>query len=114
MVQKSHIHVTKMSDALSSNCQLAIKGIEPQQQIDLCTDHYTNFTLIGTVDSQSSITLWCGLRINSAYVMPMLCRCYAYVMPMLCLCYADFYLCYAKTQSHSSGYYKYLFRFNGK
>ena len=54
MVQKSHIHVTKMSDALSSNCQLAIKGIEPQQQVDLCTDHYTNFTLIGTVDSQST------------------------------------------------------------
>ena len=52
--QKSHIHVTKMSDALSSNCQLAIKGIEPQQQVDLCTDHYTNFTLIGTVDSQST------------------------------------------------------------
>ena len=54
MVQKSHIHVTKMSDALSSNCQLAIKGIEPQQQVDLCTDHYTNFTLIGTIDSQST------------------------------------------------------------
>ena len=54
MVQKSHIHVTKMSDALSSNCQLAIKGIEPQQQVDLCTDQYTNFTLIGTVDSQST------------------------------------------------------------
>ena len=54
MVQKSHIHVTKMSDALSSNCQLAIKGIEPQQQVDLCTDHYSNFTFIGTVDSQST------------------------------------------------------------
>ena len=54
MVQKSHIHVAKMSNAQPSNCQLTIKGIVPQQQVDLCANHYTNFTLIDTVDSQST------------------------------------------------------------
>ena len=54
MVQKSHIHVTKMSDTQPSNCQLAVKGIEPQQMVDLCANHYTNLTLIDIVDSQST------------------------------------------------------------
>ena len=56
MVQKSVIHVTKSiaSETPSSNCQLIIRGIEPHQQVDLCTDHRTNLTLIGTIDSQST------------------------------------------------------------
>ena len=54
MVQKSHIYVTKMGSTQPSNCQLTIKGIEPQQQVDLCTDRCTNLTLIDTVDSQST------------------------------------------------------------
>ena len=54
MVQKSYINITKMSNTQSSNSQLTIKGIESQQQVDLCTDHYTNLTLIDTVDSQST------------------------------------------------------------
>ena len=54
MVQKLHIQITKMSNTQSSNCQLTIRGIEPQQQVDLCRDHYTNFTLIDTVDSKST------------------------------------------------------------
>ena len=54
MVRKSHIHVTKMSNVQPSNCQLIIKGIDPQQKVDLCTGHYTNLTLIDTVDRQSA------------------------------------------------------------
>ena len=37
-----------------SNCQLAVKGIKPQQMVDLCTGSYTNFTWIDTVNSQST------------------------------------------------------------
>ena len=55
-VQKSVIHVIKTfaSNTPSSNCRLIIRGIEPHQQVDLCTDHCINLTLIETVDSQST------------------------------------------------------------
>ena len=46
MVRKSHITVTKTSNAQTSSCPLIIKGINPRQQIDLCTDYYENLTLI--------------------------------------------------------------------
>ena len=62
IVQKSLIRVIKKiaSDTPSSNCQLIISGIKPHQQIDLCTDHCTNLTLIGTVDSQSTTNVNAG------------------------------------------------------
>ena len=55
IVQKSLIRVIKTitSGTPSSNCQLIIRGIEPHQKVDLCTDHCTNLTLIETVDSRS-------------------------------------------------------------
>ena len=54
MVHKSRIDVANLSDTQPSNCQLIVKGIEPQQKVELCTDHYTNLTWIGTVDPQST------------------------------------------------------------
>ena len=62
MVQKSVIHVTKSiaSDTPSSNCQLIIGGINPHQQVDLCTNHCTNLTLIDTIDSQSTTNVNAG------------------------------------------------------
>ena len=48
MVWKSHINVTKTSNLQTSNCLLIIKGINPQQQTDLCTDYCENLTLIDT------------------------------------------------------------------
>ena len=62
IVQKSVIHVRKAitSDTPSSNCPLIIRGIEPHQQVDLCTDHCTNLTLIDTVDSQSTTNVNAG------------------------------------------------------
>ena len=47
-VRKSHINVTKASNSQTSSCLLIIKGINPQQQIDLCTDYCENLTLIDT------------------------------------------------------------------
>ena len=56
IVQKSVIRVikTNASDASSSNCQLMIRGIEPHQQVDLCTNDCKNLTLIDTVVSRST------------------------------------------------------------
>ena len=55
IVHKLRIDVTNLSDTQPSNCQLVIKGIEPQQKVDLCKeDQYSNLTLIGTVDPQST------------------------------------------------------------
>ena len=53
MVHKSRIDVTNLTDTQPSKCQLIVKGIEPQQHIDLCTaaDHYTNLTLIDNPQS---------------------------------------------------------------
>ena len=59
-IRKSKIDVTKRSDTPSSNCQLMIRGIEPHQQVDLCTNDCTNLTLIGTVDSQSTTNINAG------------------------------------------------------
>ena len=53
MVYKSRIDVAHLSDTQPSNCQLTIKGIEPQQKYDLCTGN-TNLTLIDTVDPRST------------------------------------------------------------
>ena len=60
-VQKSVIHVIKTiaSDIPSSNCQLIIRGIEPHQEVDLCTN-YTNLTLIDTVDSRPTTNVNAG------------------------------------------------------
>lgn len=52
MVRKSRIHVT--SDGQPSSCPLIIKGIIPQQQIDLCTGDSTTLTFFNTVDSRST------------------------------------------------------------
>ena len=54
MVHKSRIDVVNLTSTQPSNCQLIIKGIEPQQQVNLCTGHYTNLSLIDTVDPLSS------------------------------------------------------------
>ena len=54
MVHKSHIIVANLSDTQPSNFQLIIKGIEPQQKFDLCTDHCTNLTWIETVNPRST------------------------------------------------------------
>ena len=51
MVHKSRIDVINLTDTQPSNCQLIVKGIEPQQQVDLCTGHYTNLTLIDNPQS---------------------------------------------------------------
>ena len=53
MVHKSRIDVTNLTDTQPSNCQLIVKGIEPQQQVDLCTaaDCYPNLTLIDNPQS---------------------------------------------------------------
>ena len=59
-IRKSDITVTKTSGTPSSNCQLIIRGIEPYQQVDLCTDHCTNLTLIDTIDSQSTTNVNAG------------------------------------------------------
>ena len=59
-IRKSNITVTKTSGAPSSNCPLIIRGIDPHQQVDLCTDHCTNLTLIETVDSQSTTNINAG------------------------------------------------------
>ena len=53
IVPKSFIHVAKTGNTLS-NCQLMISGIEPHQQIDLCTSGHTNLTLVDTIDSKST------------------------------------------------------------
>ena len=60
-IRKSDIKVTKTSGTPSSNCQLIIRGIEPHQQVDLCTNHHTNLTLIGTIESQSTTNINAGL-----------------------------------------------------
>ena len=54
MVHKSCIDVAKLTDTQPSNFQLIIKGIEPQQKVDLCTDRPTNLTWIETVDPRST------------------------------------------------------------
>ena len=54
IVPKLRIDVANLSDTQSSKCQLMIKGIDPQQQIELCEDQYTNLTLIDTVDPHST------------------------------------------------------------
>ena len=46
LILKSQIHVIKTDNAKPSSCPLIINGINPQQQIDLFTGHFTNFTLI--------------------------------------------------------------------
>ena len=57
IVHKLRIDVRNFSDTQPSNCQLVIKGIKPQQKVDLCKeDHYSNLTLIDTVDPQSTQT----------------------------------------------------------
>ena len=52
VVHKSRIDVANLTGTQPSNFQLTVKGIDPQQQVDLCTDHYTNLTLID--DPQST------------------------------------------------------------
>ena len=59
-IRKSDIKVTKTSGTPSSNCPLTIRGIDPHQQVDLCTDNYTNLTLIDTIGSQSTINVNAG------------------------------------------------------
>ena len=54
MVHKSRIYVANLTDTQPSNCQLIVKGTKPQQQVDLCTDHCTNLSLIDTVNPQSA------------------------------------------------------------
>ena len=54
MVCKSCIDVSNLSGMPPSNCQLIIKGIKPQQQVNLCTGHCTNLAMIDTVDPQST------------------------------------------------------------
>ena len=54
VVHKLRIDVANLSDRQPSKCQLMIKGIDPQQQVDLCEDHYTNLTLIDTVGPHST------------------------------------------------------------
>ena len=56
MVQKSRVDVMNLSDAQPSNCQLIIKGIKPQQEVDLCTGHCTNLTLTKPLSTQPSNT----------------------------------------------------------
>ena len=62
------IHVTKTiaSDAPWSNCQLIIRGIEPHQQVDFCTYHCTNLTLIDTVDSRSTTNINAGPSVSTS------------------------------------------------
>ena len=59
-IRKSDIKVMKTSDTPTFNCQLIIRGIEPHQQVDLCTDRCTNLTLIDTVDSRSTTNVNVG------------------------------------------------------
>ena len=59
-MRKSDIRVIKTSDTPSSNCQLIIRGIEPQQEVDLCTDYCANLTLIDTIDSPSTTNVNTG------------------------------------------------------
>ena len=78
IVQKSVIRVKKTiaSDIPSSNCQLIIRGIEPYQQVDLCTDHYINLTLIGTIDSRSITNINAGpvpVSASSEYIASYIC-----------------------------------------
>ena len=54
MVRKSHIHVTKTGSLQTSSCPLIIEGIIPQQQVDLCTGHCTNLTLVH-IDSNNGL-----------------------------------------------------------
>ena len=60
IIRKSDIKVTKTSGTPSSNCQLIIRGIEPHQQVDLCTNNCTNLTLIDTVYSRSTTNINAG------------------------------------------------------
>ena len=62
LVQKSIIQVIKIiaSGTPLSNCQLIIRGIEPHQLVDLCTDNRTNLTFIETVDSRSTTNVNAG------------------------------------------------------
>ena len=46
VVHKSRIDVANLTGTQPSNFQLTVKGIDPQLQVDLCTDHCTNLTLI--------------------------------------------------------------------
>ena len=56
MILKSHITITKAEyvNNTSPNCQLIVKGIVPSLQVDLCTDHYDNLTILGTIESHSN------------------------------------------------------------
>ena len=80
LVQKSIIQVIKTiaSGTPLSNCQLIIRGIEPHQQVDLCTHRFTNLTFNETVDSQSNVNAGpVPVSTSSEYV------CIIYVYPTI-------------------------------
>ena len=59
-MRKSDIQVIKTSNTPSSNCQLIIRGIEPQEEVDLCTNYCANLTLVDSIDSPSTTNVNAG------------------------------------------------------